>query len=705
MLSVARTFRFPYVLAALLALALVLGACTGDGVRTVVDDASLADLDQGGDWLAFGRTFEEQRFSPLEEVHDGNVGDLGVAWYLDLPESRTLYGTPLVADGVMYFEGSWNVVHAVDAASGEVLWTHDPGVIEQAGDRLRIMWDSSRGLALYGDRVYTATMDGRLIALDRRTGERLWSTMTLDPALPLFITGAPKAFRGLVVIGNGGTEMGAIRGYLDAYDAETGERVWRWYTVPGNPADGFENEAMRMAAETWTGEWWKFGGGGTVWHAITYDPEFDQVIFGTGNGAPWNQHIRSPGGGDNLFLCSVVALDARTGEYRWHYQTVPGESWDYNSNMDIVLADLEIDGRTVKAALHAPKNGFFYVLDRSNGKLVSAEPFAHVTWATRVDRETGRPVEVEGARYADSARSVWPSALGAHSWHAMAFNPTTGLVYIPATDLAGGYGEETIDVAAWESPRWLFDTGTDPLTVDVPADAGTGSLKAWDPVRQRLAWEAAKPGIWNGGTLATAGNLVFQGQADGRLVAHRADDGEVLWTADLGLGIAAPPIAYAVDGRQYVAVLVGWGGAGPAFMGSLAAKHGWAYRAQPRRLVAFALGGDAQLPPSPPPVLPQPIRNADFVVDPALAERGGVLYAGACLMCHGAGAVSGGVAPDLRASAIVLSREAFEDVVLRGAFRARGMSRFPDFTPEQAESLRHYIRGQVSAERVAGSSR
>jgi quinohemoprotein ethanol dehydrogenase len=354
------------------AISLSIAACVTEPQMPVVDDAALADASQTDDWLAFGRTFDEQRYSPLTQVSDQTVGDLSVAWYMDLPEANTLYGTPLVSNGVMYFEGSYNVLRAVDATSGELLWEYDPQVIEHAGDRLRIMWGASRGIALYEGKVYVATVDGRLIAVDQQTGQEIWSTMTVDPELPLFITGAPKAFRGLVVIGNGGTELGAIRGYLDAYDAETGDRVWRWYVVPGNPADGFENEAMAMAAETWTGEWWKYGGGGTVWHGITYDPEFDQLLIGTGNGTPWNQRIRSPEGGDNLFLCSVVALDARTGEYKWHHQTVPGETWDYNSNMDIVLADLEIDGRTVKAAMHAPKNGFFYVIDRENGRVRTA---------------------------------------------------------------------------------------------------------------------------------------------------------------------------------------------------------------------------------------------------------------------------------------------------------------------------------------------
>jgi quinohemoprotein ethanol dehydrogenase len=452
---------------------------------------------------------------------------------------------------------------------------------------------------------------------------------------------------------------------------------------------------MAMAAETWTGEWWKYGGGGTVWHGITYDPEFDQLIIGTGNGAPWNQRIRSPDGGDNLFLCSVVALDATTGEYKWHHQTVPGETWDYNSNMDIVLADLEIDGRTVKAAMHAPKNGFFYVIDRENGEVVSAEPFADITWATGFDLEAQRPIEAPGVRYEDSLTAVVPGPLGSHSWHAMSYNQQTGLVYIPVIELGGAYGEETIDVENWETPDWRFDTGTDPGIGDVPADAGYGMLKAWDPVTQTAAWEVETPGIAGAGTLTTAGNLVFQGQADGRLVARDAGTGEEMWSADVGLGMAAPPITYAVDGQQYVAILVGWGGAGPAFLGSLVAKHGWAYKAQPRRLIAFAIGGEVELPPSAPPTFPEPLVSADFVVDSVLAEAGGITYAEACTMCHSAGAVSGGVAPDLRASPVVLDREAFMNVVMGGQMLQNGMPRFADLTELEAEGVRHYIRSEV----------
>ena len=333
-----------------------------------IDDASLGDESNTAEWLGYGRTYSEQRFSPLEQINTSNVAQLKVDWYIDVPEAVGLVATPLVADGVMYFVGSRNIVRAVSATTGKPLWLYDPRVAEVAGDRMRVSFlHGSRGVALWKDKVYLATVDGRLIGLEASTGREIWNVMTVDPSKALYISGAPKVFKGKVLIGNGGTENGAARGYVTAYDAETGKQVWRFYIVPGNPADGFENEAMAMAAKTWTGEWWKYGGGGNAWHGFTYDPEFDAVYIGTGNGAPWNRKIRSPGGGDNLFLCSIVALDPDSGEYRWHYQTTPGETWDYNSNMDIVLADLTIDGRDIKALMHAPKNGFFYVIDRLNG--------------------------------------------------------------------------------------------------------------------------------------------------------------------------------------------------------------------------------------------------------------------------------------------------------------------------------------------------
>jgi quinohemoprotein ethanol dehydrogenase len=401
------------------------GADAGDG-RTRVDDAALADETQGDNWLAFGRTSSEKRFSPLTQIDASNVAGLRPDWYVDLPGDRGLGSTPLVVDGVMYFIGSMNIVRAVDAASGALLWIYDPRVRDYA-ERLRAGWDLSRGIAYWNDKVYVATWDGRLNAVDAATGAELWSVQTVDPELALYITGAPKVFKGKVLVGNGGTENGPSRGYVTAYDAETGEQVWRFWIVPGNPADGFENDAMRMAAETWTGEWWEHGGGGNAWHGFTYDAELDQLYIGTGNGSPWNRKIRSPDGGDNLFLCSIVALDPDTGEYLWHYQVNPGETWDYNANQTITLTDLVLDGRKRKVLMQAPKNGFFYVIDRESGKLLSARNFVDVNWATSIDIETGRPQETPEARYENAIFVARPGGAGAHNWHPMAYSPATGL--------------------------------------------------------------------------------------------------------------------------------------------------------------------------------------------------------------------------------------------------------------------------------------
>lgn len=671
---------------------------------TVVDNATLTNDADGRNWLAYGRTYNEQRYSPLTQVNDDSVTKLGLAWHMDLPNDRSLVGTPLVVDGVMYFEGSYNVVYAVDAQSGELRWRYDPHVIDTAGKRLRVMWDTSRGLAYWNDKVYTATIDGRLIAIDAASGEEIWSTMTVDPRKALFITGAPKAMNGKIVIGNGGTEWGPSRGYATAYDAETGEQAWRFWVVPGNPADGFENPAMEMAAKTWTGEWWEHGGGGNIWNGITYDPEFNTVYFGTGNGSPWNPKVRSPGGGDNLFLCSIVAVDADTGEYKWHYQTTPGEAWDYNSSMDIVLIDLPHGGQTIKAIIHAPKNGFFYVINRANGELLSAEKYAKVDWATHVDLKTGRPVERAGARYEDGEEVVWPSAVGGHSWHAMSYNPNTGLVYIPSIEMPGLYTDKSMKPLEWESPYFAFDPAVDTVREDVPANVGTGALRAWDPVKQKLIWEVPLPGIWNPGTLTTAGNLVFQGRADGEFVAYRADSGDVLWQENLGSGISAPPITYEVDGTQYVSILVGWGGTGASMVGSIAAQHGWAYKAQMRRVYTFALNGARAMPDSNPPLIPTPLAAPDFTVDAALADKGSWLFKESCMMCHGSGAVSGGYAPDLRASPLVLSAEAFKGVVVGGALRRNGMPDFAEFSDEQLASLRHFIRSAAALPQVLGAT-
>ncbi|MGE0485523.1 MAG: PQQ-dependent dehydrogenase, methanol/ethanol family [Gammaproteobacteria bacterium] len=671
------------------------GVCAGmvhaGHAETVVNDATLSVRGDGSNWAAFGHDYTEQRYSPLKQIDENSVKRLGVEWVLELPGDRSLVATPLVVDGVIYFTGSYSKTRAVDAKTGKLLWEYDPKSIEHAGDRLRVMWDQNKGPAVWEDKLIISTIDGRLVGLNRHTGEKVWETMTIDPRRSYYITGAPKIFRGKVLIGNGGTEQEAARGYVTAYDANTGEQAWRFWIVPGNPADGFENKAMEMAAKTWTGEWWKYGGGGNAWHGFTYDPEFNAVYIGTGNGSPWNIKIRSPDGGDNLFLCSIVALDADTGEYKWHYQTNPGETWDYNSNMDIVLADLKYGEQTIKALMHAPKNGFFYVINRENGELLSAEKIAQATWASHVDLKTGRPVETPGARYEDGEELVWPSPFGAHSWHAMSYNPDTGLVYIPTIEMPAMWRDTGVDLRNFKSPHFYVGVGTEFGTDDTPVDYGYGYLQAWDPIRNVQVWKQDLPPQWNPGTMTTAGNLVFEGRADGHFVAYRATDGAILWDIDLGVGISAPPVTYSVDGKQYVSLLVGWGGAG-LIAGSLAAQHGWKYGVHPRRLYTFALDATGKVPPSPPPQLAQPVDAPDFVIDDAKATAGQEIYAQSCFLCHGGGAVSGGGAPDLRESPIPLSLDAFKAVVLDGAKRANGMPRMPDFTDKEVEAVQHYIR-------------
>ena len=657
----------------------------------MIADAEIADESRTGDWLAYGRTHSEQRYSPLTDIDRETVSGLGVAWYRDLPKDVGLVSTPLVVDGVLYFTGTMNIVRAVNAMTGEPVWEYDPDVAGHVGSRRQVGWVHNRGISFYRGRIFAATWDGRLLALDAKTGKLAWSTRTFDEGQPLYITGAPKAFGGKVLIGNGGTEVGRSRGFVTAYDADSGEEVWKFHIVPGNPAFGFENAAMAMAAETWTGPWWEHGGGGNAWHGYTYDPEFNAVYIGTGNGSPWNRAIRSPGGGDNLFLCSIVALDADTGAYLWHYQTTPGESWDFNSSMDIVLADIEIDGRAVKAILHAPKNGFFYVIDRATGRLVSAEPVTRVTWATHVDPETGRPVETPDARYEDGEAEIWPSAHGAHSWQAMSYNPQTGLVYLPTMNMGGRFVDMGLD-ASWRMEDFVGGTGVGLFEILVPDDMPPGMLQAWDPVEQRAVWAVPQQHPWNAGTLTTAGNLVFQGRYDGMFVAYDAATGEELWSYDLGLGISAPPITYELGGRQYVALLVGYGGSYTMGFTPGLPDEGWAYGVHTRRLVAFALDGEVTPPAQPPPYKPQPLVYEDFPLDESLVMQGAGIYGTYCGICHGGGAVANAMAPDLRASAVPLDAGAFAEVVREGSRFNRAMPPFAALADEELEAVRHYLR-------------
>lgn len=664
-------------------------------------DALIADESNTSEWLTYGRTHSEQRFSPLTDINMETVAQLKPAWFIDLKDDRSLVSTPLVVNGVLYFTGTGNIIRAVNAVTGKLIWSFDPEVAKHIGRQRKPGWTHSRGITYYNNKIYTATWDGRLIAVDAKNGSEVWSVQTIEQGKMLNITGAPKAFKNKVVIGNGGAENEPTRGYVTAYDSETGKQVWRFYIVPGNPADGFENDAMKMAAQTWTGEWWKFGGGGNAWHGLTYDPELDMLYVGTGNGGPWNRKLRSSGGGDNLFLCSIVALDPDTGEYKWHYQTTPGDSWDYNSCMDIVLAHLKIDGKKTKVMLHAPKNGFFYVINRETGKLISADPFVETTWASRVDSLTGRPVETPNARYDKGESYITPSPHGAHSWHAMSFNPKSGLAYIPTIHDAVVFNSDNIDLEALRDKPQKGGLGVGIRDADKQPRSYGGSLQAWDPVTRKVVWSVAQKELWNAGTLTTAGNLVFQGKANGEFVAYNASSGNVLWTYNAGLGISAPPITYKINGRQYIALLVGWGG---AYAGVGAVSHGWDYGRHTRRLIVFALDGNAKVPPQPTPFFPKPVDDPAFQIDEQLATRGRELY-WQCFSCHGANVEAKGMAPDLRASPIPLQFEAFKEVVKNGAKVNMGMPVFPDMSDEQLRELMHFIRKTGRASKAAEAER
>ena len=432
---------------------------------------------------------------------------------------------------------------------------------------------------------------------------------------------------------------------------------------------------------------------------MAYDPKFNRLYLGTGNGAPWNRKVRSPGGGDNLFLCSIVALDADTGRYAWHYQVNPGETWDYNAAMDIELADLTIRGRKRSVLLHAPKNGFFYVIDRRNGRLLSAEKFAKATWAQRIDLKTGRPVENPEARFA-GRRGVllFPGPVGAHAVAPMSFSPATGLVYIPASEQGAVYADPPGDLAQWRPlPNYAINNAIGPADPPIEVPPPKSSLLAWDPGRQRAVWELPLPGVVNGGTMATAGNLVLQGRATGEFAAYAADTGRRLWSFDAQAGIQGQPITYLAGGRQYVTVIAGWRSTGRPS----GATPEWEYRLQPRRVLTFVLDGDAALSPPGPRTLPF-LDDPQFVVDPAKAARGAVLARTRCLLCHGTALAAAGTAPDLRRSAVPLSFELLADVVIRGSLLSAGMPRFEVLTAQDVEDLQHDIR-QRAREGIAAS--
>jgi len=683
-------------------LSLLAAACGGEPPKPAVPPAAAVDAarltaadSDGGNWMSYGRTYDEQRFSPLKQITAENVGGLALAWHYDLDTAhRAQESTPLVIDGVMYVTSAWSKVFALDARTGKELWRFDPKVPGEWG--VHACCDvANRGVAAWEGRLYLGTLDGRLVALDAATGKPAWEVQTTDRSQPYTITGAPRVIKGKVIIGNGGAEMG-VRGYLSAYDADTGKQLWRFYTVPGDPSKPFETAALEKAAKTWNGRWWKEGGGGTVWDAMAYDPKLDLLYIGIGNGSPWNQSIRSPGGGDNLYLSSIMALKVETGEYVWHYQTTPGETWDFTATQHLILADLSIDGKPRQVIMQAPKNGFFYVLDRVTGEFISAKNFAVVNWATGIDAKSGRPIENPSSRYGKTGKP-WlslPGPGGAHNWQPMAFSPQTGLVYLPVTDIAFVY----IPDAKYAPKAQAFNVGIDFAAGSLPEDQTAlaqikstmkGHLAAWDPVNQKEVWRAEFPLPWNGGVLATAGNLVFQGTGMGAFSAYQADTGKPLWSVETHTGILAPAMTYDIDGEQYVALEVGWGGAFGLAAGELA-RDTHAKGNVPRVLV-FKLNGKDTMPPAEAPAalplqLPTPVPNA------AAVAQGKERYARSCGTCHGDSAVSGGVVPDLRYSPALSDPKLWQSIVHDGALKERGMAPFAsDLTPDDIELIRGYV--------------
>lgn len=675
---------------------MALAACkpgVSEPAKQGVTDELIAKADPN-EWLSYGKDYAEQRFSTLNQINDKTVGGLGLAWFADLDTARGQEATPLMHDGVLYVSTAWSMVKAYDARTGALKWSYDPQV--PRAKLVDVCCDAvNRGVALYGDKVFVATLDGRLVALDQKTGKVVWSKLTIPEGSHMAITGAPRIVKGRVLIGSAGAEY-FTRGYLAAFDAATGDELWRFYTVPGDPAKPQEGKHLEAAAKTWSGEFWKLGGGGNVWDSITYDPVTDLVFFGTANAEPWNPaHRNTEGSGDSLYTASIVAVRPDTGEYVWHFQETPEDRWDYDSNQQITVADLTIDGQKRHVIMHAPKNGFFYVLDAATGKFISGTPFVEeINWASGLDPVTGKPNVNPAAKY-EITGQPWvgsPGAVGAHSWTPMSYSPATGLVYIPVNNTIQFYAHDP----EWKPGTTGFQLGIDVTKGNIPADQNVrgatrklfgGALVAFDPVAGQARWSVPYTNATNGGTLATAGNLVFQGTATGEFHAYTADKGAKLWSFATQSGVLAAPMTYAIDGEQYVALLVGWGGVMDVSGGKLVGEM----TPNISRLMVFKLGGAAKLPPLAP--------SAKRVLDPPPPSGssmqlivGEKAYTNSCSVCHGGAAVAGALNPDLRHSAVLGNAEAWKSIVYDGALAANGMVAWKrQFTPDQVEAMRMYV--------------
>jgi PQQ-dependent dehydrogenase (methanol/ethanol family) len=667
--------------ATLATLAGLIGCQVTRGSSLTVDSKRLVAADapeNAGQWMMYGRDYSEQRFSPLTQINANNVTQLGLAWYADLAERGGVYETtPIAVDGRIFVTSPWSKVYAFDAKTGTRLWKYDPHVPGEFAVKL-CCGIVNRGVAVWKGKVIWGTLDGRLIAVDASSGKKVWEVQATDPKKTLSITGAPRIADGRIFIGEAGAEF-EERGYLAAYDAESGKELWRWWSVPGDPSKPFEQPELAVAAKTWSGEWWKFGGGGTTWDGITYDPVTGYVYIGTGNGAPWPSEIRSPGGGDNLFTASIVALDAKTGKYIWHYQENPSENFDFDSTAQITTADLVINGQKRHVVMHAPKNGVFYVLDAKTGKVLSAKLFVPTAnWLTGFD-ENFRPILNPEANYGKTDKGFYLVGFQSHVWYPMSFNPATGLVYLPANygsfpyvaEAGAKMGNQLLSINIAKRPQG-----------PPPKIEGLGNyLVAWDPVKQQAAWEQHE-GNGRSGTMTTAGNLVFQGTAPHNFTAFRADDGQKAWTTDAQAQVVGGSASYAIDGEQYVAVVAA--GQGGFFNPYWAPNYA--------RLLVYKLGGKVTLP-TPEPYTPPPLNPPVEFGSSTLLTKGETQYNAHCASCHGNNTARvSSLFPDLRYAGPLWSGDAFKSIVIDGVLQDNGMVSFRKvLTPEDAEAIRAYV--------------
>ncbi|CAN5739450.1 PQQ-dependent methanol/ethanol family dehydrogenase [soil metagenome] len=672
-------------------------ACKNEKLPGSIDKKRLMNRD-AKDWLTLGGNYLMQHYSPLNKINTQTINQLGYAWEYDANSTvgtvyRGLEATPIVVDGIMYTSGAWGFVYALDAKTGKQIWKYDPN-IDAAYGRRACCDVVNRGVAVWNQRVYVGTLDGYMICLDAATGKEIWRKDSFtDRTKSYTITGPPQVAGNIVMIGNSGGEYG-VRGYITAYDLVTGEQKWRFFIVPGNPKNPFEHPEMEMASKTWDpNSAWETGGGGTSWGESAYDPELNLLYFGTGNSTPYPSWYRSPGGGDNLFLASILAINPDNGKLVWHYQTTPGEIWDYTATMNIVLADMEINGKRRKVLMQAPKNGFFYLLDRATGELLSAEKYTRVNWASHVDLKTGRPILTGQGWYKDTPKLVFPSLNGGHNWQPMSYNPGTGLVYIPE------HCDPMVYTAISDAP-WKPDEDNTEINysaganfkdvvnqVKEPTDTvRSESLMAWNPITQKAVWKVTA-GAPDGGTLSTA-DLVFQGTRTGYLKVYNAKTGEILKEIFTGTGIMAAPTTYSVDGEQYVAVMAGYGGAPTCCYPGDAAFFKYKNRG---RIIAFKLGGAATPLPAllDPIITPAPPETP--VVNNQLLAKGSNLYYIYCETCHGIAGKHNSLHPDLLKLTIA-KHQLFEKIVLDGMLSSSGMASFKNSLSKQdAEAIHHYI--------------